>query len=54
MSRHISVLFYLVKRDGVVLVGIAEFKKKPAKFLIESDLDLVTFFLGPPCGVMAA
>src|ERR1700683_1325548 len=46
MSRHISILFNQVKRNGVVFVFAAKFKEKFAKFLVEADFDRVGAFGG--------
>ena len=39
------IFFDEVKGDGVGFIGMAKFKKKLAKFLVEADPDLVSFFL---------
>src|ERR1700683_3701316 len=56
MSRHISILFNQVKRNGVVFVFAAKFKEKFAKFLVEADFDRVGASGGAgiaPAGMMA-
>src|ERR1700743_357102 len=54
MSRHISIFFQQVKRNGLFFFVEAQFKKKFSKLLIQAHLDLVAFLLYPPSRVVTA